>query len=278
MLNMKAIVGRGLVALALLGFAACGSGDKDAAQMQDEDQLATTDQGASETDKPADEPIDAQDVTQPEPEKPKAEAEPKAEAKPKPKPKPPAETKKEEPPPAPTSVMVTVPTGTALAVALETKLRTDSNAVGDPVIATLSSAVMADGETAIPAGSKLNGTITALEEPHRTKGKAQMTIQFDRAVTPDGKTIALVTAPLSFEGEKDKMSDETKVGAGAVIGGAIGAITSKNKTKGAAVGAAVGAAAGGAAALATKGAQIELAKGQALSVEVTEAAQVEVPK
>jgi hypothetical protein len=281
MMKMKVIAGRGLVALALLGFAACGSGDKDTAQTQDEEQLATTDQGTAatgtaETDKPADEPINAQDVTQPEPDKQKAEVKPKVEAKPKPKP--PAETKKEEPPPAPKSVMVTVPAGSALQVALDTKLRTDSNAVGDPVIATLAAAIMADGETAIPAGSKLHGTITALEEPHRTSGKAQMTLQFDKVVTPDGQTYALVTAPLSFEGEKDKMSDEVKVGAGAVIGGAIGAIASKNSKKGAAIGAAVGAAAGGATALATKGKQIELAPGQELSVEVTQPAQVEVPK
>jgi len=279
MMKMKVIAGRGLVALALLGFAACGSGDNDTAQMQDEDQLATTDQGTAatgtaETDKPADEPINAQDVTPPEPEKPKVEAE----AKPKPKPKPPAETKKEEPPPAPKSVMVTIPTGTALTVALNTKLRTDSNAVGDPVVATLSSAIMADGETAIPAGSKLNGSITALAEPGRTKGKAQMTLQFNEVVTPDGRTYAVTTAPLSFEGEKDKMSDEVKVGAGAVIGGAIGAIASKDSKKGAAIGAAIGAAGGGAVALATKGKQIELAQGQALSVEVAQPAQVEVPK
>lgn len=277
-MNMKIIAGRGLVALALLAFASCGSDKQETAQTTDEGQVATTDQGMAETDKPADEPIQAQDVTQPEPEKPKAEAEVKPKEQPKPKPKPPAETKKEEPPPAPKSVMVTIPAGTALQVALDTKLRTDSNAVGDPVIATLGSAFMADGETAIPAGSKLHGSITELEEPHRTKGKAHMTLEFNRAVTPDGQTITLVTSPLAFEGEKDKMSDEVKVGAGAVIGGAIGAITSKDSKKGAAVGAAVGAAAGGAAALATKGKQIELAPGQELSVEVTQAAQVEVPK
>ncbi len=275
MLKMKVIAGHCLVALALLAFVSCGSGDKETAKTPDEGQVATTDQGAEvtgtpETDKPADEPINAQDVTPPAQEKPKIEA--------KPKPKPPVETKKEEPPPTPAPVMVTIPTGTALSVALDTKLRTDSNAVGDLVIATLGAAVMAGGETAIPAGSKLHGTITALEEPHRTSGKAQMTLQFDRVVTPDGRTYAITTAPLSFEGAKDKMSDEVKVGAGAVIGGAIGAIASKDSKKGAAVGAAVGAAAGGAAALATKGAQIELAPGQELKVEVTQATQVEVPK
>jgi hypothetical protein len=279
MLKTKFIAGRILVALALLAFVACGSSDNESASETGDEQLATTDQetevtGTPETDKPVDQPIEAEEITPPA--ESKAEVKPKAEAKPKPKP--PAETKKEEPPPAPEPIMVTVPVGSALAVALDTKLRTDSNAVGDPVIATLASAIMADGQTAIPAGSKLHGRVTALAEPGRTKGKAQMTLQFDKVATPDGRRFALMTAPLSFEGEKDKMSDETKVGAGGAIGGAIGALASKKKGKGALIGAAIGAAAGGAVALATKGQQIELAPGQELSLEVTEATAIEVPK
>jgi hypothetical protein len=275
MLKTKFIAGRILVALALLAFVACGSADNESASKADDEQLASTDHetevtGSPESDKPVDQPIEAEDITPQAPEEPKIEA--------KPKPKPPAAIKKDEPPPAPEPEMVTIPAGSALAVALDTKLRTDSNAVGDRVVATLASAIMADGKTAIPAGSKLYGQVTALEEPGRTKGKAHLTLEFDQVVTPDGQTFAVVTAPLSFEGEKDKMSDETKVGAGGAIGGAIGALTSKNKGKGALIGAAVGAAAGGAVALATKGNQIELAPGHQLSVEVTEATAVEVPK
>ena len=270
MLKTRFICGQVIGAIALLTLLSCGSGD-------DEAQVATTDQdtvstsaetdasGSAEADKPADEPITARDVTPPPAAKPKAEAKPKTETK-------------TEPPPPPAPVMVTIPAGSSVTVALNTRIRTDSNAVGDPISATLASAVMAEGKTAIPAGSKLQGRLTEVEEPHRTKGKARLTLQFNEVVTPDGKTYAVSTAPLAFEAEGDKMSDEAKVGAGGLIGGAIGALTSKNKGKGAAIGAAIGAAAGGAVALATKGDQLELASGQQLSVEVTQATQVEVPK
>ncbi|HSG98704.1 MAG TPA: hypothetical protein VLB27_01555 [candidate division Zixibacteria bacterium] len=263
-MSKKFMTGGLIIAVTLLAFVACGSGDQQTANKADDEQLTQQKAGSAETDKPASEQLAAQDTAPP------AQPVKQPEAKPKPRPK------KETPPPAPATV--TVPTGTALAVALDTKLRTDSNAVGDPVSATLSADLALDGKTIVPAGSKLQGQLTAVEEPHRTQGKAQMTIQFDKVVMADGRTLAIATAPLAFEAEGDAISDEAKVGAGAVIGGAIGALTSKKKGKGAAVGAAIGAAAGGAVAVATKGKQLELAAGSPLTVEVSEATTWEVPK
>jgi hypothetical protein len=273
------IAGRLLIALALLAFVGCSSGGDETAQKPADDQMAMTDEN---TDTGVEEPLESPEVKEaeeptPEPEpKPEPKPKPKAEAKPKPKPKP--EPKEEEPPPAPKPVMVTIPSGTALAATLDTKVRTDSNAVGDPIVATLGADLMAEGKTAIPSGSKLHGQVTDIDEPHRSEGKAHMTLSFDKVVTPDGRSYALVTAPLAFEAKGDKISDEAKVGIGGAIGGVVGALTSKNKTKGAVVGAAAGAVAGGAIAVATKGKQLELAPGQALTVEVTQAAEVELPQ
>jgi hypothetical protein len=266
------------MALALLAFLGCGSSEEDSAQEASDEQMAMMEE---DTDRGIEEPLDSPGMmeaeeAEPEPE-PAPEPKPKAEAKPKPKPKPKPEPKEEEPPPAPEPVMVTIPSGTAFAVTLDTKIRTDSNAVGDPIVSTLGADFIADGKTVIPLGSKLHGRVTDIDEPHRSEGKAHMTLLFDKVVTADGRTYALVTDPLLFEAEGDKISDEAKIGLGGAIGGAIGALTSKNKTKGAAVGAAAGAVAGGAIAVATKGKQLELAPGQALTVTVTQAAVVELP-
>lgn len=171
--------------------------------------------------------------------------------------------------------MVTVPSGTMLVVALETRLRTDSNATGDEFRTRTTEAIRVNDVVVIPAGSEVRGRLTNVEEPHRTAGKAQMTLAFEEFVDPSGKSHAISAMPISLEGEGDKISDEEKVAAGAVIGGVIGALTSKKKTKGAATGAVAGAAAAGAVALATKGKQLDLSPGQQFSIELT--APIEVP-
>jgi len=183
-------------------------------------------------------------------------------------------TKKQKPA-TPTTTMVTIPAGTAFVVSLETLLRTDSNKVGDQFSARTVNALDIAGTTVIPAGAEVHGSLTAVEEPHRTKGKAKMTLSFETFVDAQGKSHALATQPMVLEAAGDKISDEEKVAAGGVIGGIIGAATSKKKGQGAAIGAAIGAAAGGAVALATKGGQLELTPGQQFNVEM--AAPTDVP-
>jgi len=172
--------------------------------------------------------------------------------------------------------MVTIPSGTTLVVSLDAPLRTDANKTGDNFKARLSDHVRVDQMTVLPAGSEVSGRLTVVEEPHRTTGKAQMTLVFDQVVDPSGKTHSISTAPIVLVAEGDKISDEEKVIGGAVIGGIIGALSSKDKAKGAATGAVVGGAAGGAIALATKGKQIELPSGQRFAVDLNESLRVSV--
>lgn len=172
---------------------------------------------------------------------------------------------------------VTIPSGTTLLVALNSNLRTDVQKAGDNFSARLSDAVRVDQMTVLPTGTEVRGRLAVVEEPHRTTGKAQMTLVFDQVVDPAGKTHSISTSPIVLVAQGDKISDEEKVAAGAVIGGVIGALTSsKQRAKGAAVGAAAGAAAGGAVALATKGHQLDLPAGQRFAVEMNESTQVSV--
>jgi hypothetical protein len=170
---------------------------------------------------------------------------------------------------------LTIPSGTALIVALDTPLATDANKAGDTFRGRLRDAIHVDQMTVLPAGTEVRGRLTVVEEPHRTTGKAQMTLAFDEIVDPAGKSHDINTSPIVLVAEGDKISDEEKVAAGAVIGGIIGAVTSsQQRAKGAAVGAAAGAAAGGAVAIATKGHQIQLTAGQQFSVDLNESIQV----
>lgn len=171
---------------------------------------------------------------------------------------------------------VEIPSGTTLVVALDERLGTDTHQSGDRFNAHTTNAVVVDRTTVLPVGSAVRGHLSRVEEPHRTKGKAAMTLVFDEVVDAEGRTHSISASPISLEGKGDAISDEEKVAGGAVIGGIIGALASKNRGKGAAVGAAAGAAAGGAVALATKSGQLELPAGQRFEVELTQSVEMRV--
>ena len=171
---------------------------------------------------------------------------------------------------------VSIPSGTSLVVALDERLSTATHQSGDRFKAHTTNAIVIDRTTALPSGSTVRGHLASVEEPHRTSGKAQMTLVFDEIVDASGKTHSISSGPIVLQGKGDAISDEEKVAGGAVIGGIIGALTSKNRGKGAAVGAAAGAAAGGAVALATKGGQLELPAGQQFEVELTRSVEMQV--
>jgi hypothetical protein len=101
-----------------------------------------------------------------------------------------------------------------------------------------------------------------VERAGRVKGRSNLTIRFTE-VTFSGQRHGSNTQPLSFEGDSTTKEDVTKVGAGAGIGAVIGGILGGGK--GAAKGAAIGGAAGGGAVLATRGKEVELASGTALT-------------
>lgn len=174
------------------------------------------------------------------------------------------------------NVRVQVPSGSTMTVALDQALSTETNKAGDRFAARTTQAIVVDQRTVFPAGSKVTGTVTHVEEPHRTAGKAEMTLAFEQIVDASGKTHSIGTEPLVLIGQGDKISDEEKVAGGAVIGGIIGALTSKDKAKGAATGAVAGGVAGGAIAIATKGPQLVLPAGQQFSVELTRSVEVQI--
>ena len=259
----KHILMTSIASLALIALFGCGQKQAEQGSTTDTTTVA---QAPPQTAPTTDQAPPPQVVEEPAP---KAPATKPPATKPQPKPEPKPEPRPESP------KMVTIPTGTSIVVALETHLRTDSNQVGDVFRARTTEAVRAEDMTVIPVGAEVRGRLTQVEEPHRTSGKAQMTLSFEEYVDANGQAHAISAVPIALEAEGDKISDEEKVAGGAVIGGIIGALTSKKKGKGALTGAAAGAAAGGAVALATKGKQLDLPVGQQFSVEL--AAPVEAP-
>ncbi len=105
-------------------------------------------------------------------------------------------------------------------------------------------------------GARVEGVIVDADPGGRVKGVATMTLALRRLTLADGRTIELDTDTVIQEAKTSKGKDAKKVGIGAGIGAAIGAIAGGGK--GAAIGAAVGGGTGAAASLATRGDAAEL--------------------
>jgi len=164
---------------------------------------------------------------------------------------------------------VEVPSGTELDARLQTQLNSGTAQVEDRFEATTLQDTTADGRVAIPAGSVLRGVVSSVEPATRTNRTAKMTVTFDQ-VTIGGREYPMrgtVTQALEGEGIK---GDIGKAGAGAAIGGILGAVLGGGK--GALLGVLIG---GGGTIAATEGKEIDLPQGTVFRVRLDSPLQVQ---
>jgi hypothetical protein len=178
----------------------------------------------------------------------------------------PAASAKPAAPAAPRYREVMLPEGTTLPLRLRSAVASDTSKVEEPVRAELREAVVVDGATVLPSGTELTGVVTQVERSGRVKGRARIAYRFD-SLTHDGERYDLAAAPLAHEAEATKGEDATKIAIGAGAGAAIGAIIGGGD--GAAKGAAIGGAAGTGTVLATRGEEIRLGPGAAVTTRLT---------
>ena len=169
-------------------------------------------------------------------------------------------------PPKPTYHDVTVASGTQIPFELLTSLSSETAEVETEVQGRTKQAIVVGGETVIPNGATLTGNVTDVASSGKVKGLARLAVRFT-SVSYSGQRHRISTEPLSWEAESTKKKDAVKVGAGAGIGAAIGGIIGGGK--GAAIGAGIGGGAGTASVLATKGKEVELASGTAMTAVLT---------
>ncbi len=151
-----------------------------------------------------------------------------------------------------------VPAGTALMVKLETTLATFSNKAGDPFRASLTQAVMLNGNMIIPAGAIIEGRVTKVSEPRRISGKPTIAILPEALILPSGDRLFLdarlvdtnlgggtdVDQEGEFKGSGHDRRDQLETGGGAAGGMLIGGLA--GGPIGVLVGGAIGAGATGA--------------------------------
>ncbi len=170
---------------------------------------------------------------------------------------------------------VTLPAGTHLPIVLETTVGSDISKIEEPVRAHLSRAIELHGATVLPEGSRLSGVVTDARRSGRVKGLAHVAIRFDTLV-PAGEddryridtTAVGRTAPATKK--KDALEIGLPAAGGAIVGGIIGG------KKGALIGTAAGGGAGTAIVLSTRGKEIHLPRGAALTLRLVKPLTVKV--
>jgi len=174
----------------------------------------------------------------------------------------------------PMMMEMTVPAGTALELALETPVSSDKSKPEDTVRAHVTKPVVIDSMTVIPAGAQAMGTVVEAQPSGRVKGRATVTISFNRVVVAN-TPYTIRTARIMREAAATKGEDAKKIGIGAGAGAVVGAIAGGKK--GAAIGTAVGAGAGTGVVVATKGNEIGLGAGATVRTTIQEPVKINAP-
>src|SRR5262245_17993176 len=169
-----------------------------------------------------------------------------------------------------------VPAGTAIPISLTSSISTKTAQDGDGVYGKTIFPITVDNKIVIPEGSFVRGKVTAVKQPGRVKGKAELTLTFQTLVLPSGITVPMYTSLGSVGGDAKRKGEATAEGdsgkgkdAGTIAktgstGAIIGAIGGGGK--GAAAGGAAGGAVGAATVLLTRGPDLVLQPGTTIEI------------
>ena len=151
---------------------------------------------------------------------------------------------------------------------IESSLTTEKAKIEDPVVARVTRDVKVGNRVVIPAGSRANGEVTAVERGGRLKDRARLGVRFTSIVLADGTRIPIETETIYREGDSPTNESAAKIGGGAIGGAIIGGILGGGK--GAAIGSIVGAGAGSGAVVAGGRNAATLPSGTPVTVRVHE--------
>ena len=267
-MSRKKVLSLGLTALFAIVPAACGGdASEDQAALDREMDLAMGDDSAAAelADVPDGEP--APDAAR----SPEPQAKPRARPSPQPAREEPAAAAP-QPAPQPGYELVGVSAGTRLVVTLNQDLSTKTNQVGDMWSGTVTQPITEGRRVIIPAGARVVGEVTAVQESKGSGQAAILKLSVDE-LSVDGQTYAMVgsivEANPTTKGRRSTGEKAATIGGGAALGGIIGRVVGGNAA-GTVIGAAVGAAAGTAITLGTEDVDAVLAQGSEMTVQVDE--------
>jgi hypothetical protein len=176
---------------------------------------------------------------------------------------------------------ITIPSGTKVPVVLKNTISTKSNHVGDPIYAQSTFPVVVNDKIVVPAGTYVQGKISAIKPAGRVKGHAEVLIHFTTLIYPSGYTVilpgSLENAPGvdkskvkdkegTIQGDSGKGEKAAKIAVPAAEGGAAAGGLATGSRAGVAEGAGIGAAVGIALAMFMHGNEVKMGPGTTLEV------------
>jgi len=181
-----------------------------------------------------------------------------------------------EPPRVPQFEDLILPASSVIGLQMESALTSERARIEDRVDARVTRDVLAGGRVAIPAGSRVIGSVTAVERGGKVKERARLGVRFHTLVLGDGTEVRLQTDAVYREGESPAGDSAKKIGGAAVGGAILGAILGGKK--GAAIGGATGAGAGTAAVMAGDRQAATLARGEVITAKLSSPATITVER
>jgi len=141
-------------------------------------------------------------------------------------------------------VTVEIPIGTLFSVRMADAIDSSKNQAGEVFLALLDKPVRLTDEHSIPKGTDVYIELSAVKSAGKISGKSELELQLNK-MKFQGKNYPLSSNSYEEAGKSRTKETATRVGIGAGVGAAIGAIAGGGK--GAAIGAAIGG--GGATAI-----------------------------
>jgi hypothetical protein len=176
--------------------------------------------------------------------------------------------------PATAATANSLPTGSVLTVTLDQQVGTKTSKVGDTFSATVTDAVVAsNGQTVVPAGTKVYGKVTGLQESNNAGQKAAIRLDFERININgmDHPFEADINATnLQTTGQDTREETLKKAGIGAAAGAVLGAVIKGGDLSAILGGAAIGAAAGTVISLGTGDVDAVLPAGSKMTLQTTQ--------
>jgi hypothetical protein len=165
---------------------------------------------------------------------------------------------------------ISVPSGTAIAVTLNNPISSETAKVGDTWTGVVKNNIVIDEKTVIPAGSTVEGTVTAVK-PAAKGDRALLDISITSLGVEGSHYAATATTPAIEAGStraRNLGAIAAGTGAGALVGGAVGG------KKGAIIGGLIGAVGSGGAVASSKGYQVVLKEGTELTFNTTQSVNI----
>ena len=178
---------------------------------------------------------------------------------------------------------ITIPADTEILLQLKNAIDTKSARAGDGVYCQTTFPVVMDNVIVIPAGTYVKGEITKVQRAGRISGRAEILFHFNTVIFPSGYTVEM---PGTLHGDPgtnqakiadeegtvktdghDKVKKLPTVGKGAEYG-TIGGVIATGSANGARIGGGLGALAGLATVLLTRGSDVRIEPGAALTMRL----------